>query len=124
MLFRSLSGAGCRVHEAADGREAIRFLRNTPVDVLIIDLVMPESEGIETIQAIRREGFRGRIIVASGAHLASLQASFLLGADAVLPKPFTPGQLVTIALCAGQPDKCCSANCGAIACSAINRPCP
>jgi len=64
---RSWRGGGYEVSEAADGNGALRQIRSGHVDLLITDLVMPEKEGIETIQLLRNEAPGIGIIAISGA---------------------------------------------------------
>ena len=62
---------------------------------MITDLVMPESEGIETIQAIRKSHADVKIIAVSGAFGGGyLAVAAMLGADATLTKPVSPEQLL------------------------------
>ena len=89
-----LEGGGHKVWEASNGKEAVALNCRTKFDLAIIDLVMPEQEGIETIQVLRKEDPGLRIIVMSGAftgaHLsAMLRSAQMLGANASLPKPFS-----------------------------------
>jgi DNA-binding NarL/FixJ family response regulator len=51
------------VGEAADGREAIELARDTRPDVILMDLVMPELDGVAAMQALRAEGLGTRVIV-------------------------------------------------------------
>ena len=53
--------------EAGNGKEALDRMRDASVDMVITDLVMPEHEGIETIQALRQEHPKVKIIAISGA---------------------------------------------------------
>ena len=62
-----LEDGGYEVIEAADGKQALQQARAGHVDLVITDLVMPEQEGIETIQALRREMPGVGIIAISGA---------------------------------------------------------
>ena len=55
VLRRILQGAGYEVFEASNGREAIKWLRENAADLVITDLIMPEQEGLETIQFLRNE---------------------------------------------------------------------
>ena len=89
-----LSQEGYDVLKAADGRDALKLLAAHPeVRVALIDLVMPNQEGIETIRAIRKRG-GVRIIAMSGAFDGQFLATArFLGADATLLKPITPTQL-------------------------------
>ncbi len=79
---------GYEVIEAADGGQALKEVRAGHVDLVITDLVMPEQEGIETIQALRKEVPGIGIIAVSGAFGGQyLSTARMLGADAVLLKP-------------------------------------
>ena len=90
-----LEEAGYSVAEAADGLRAIEELRRATPDLVITDLVMPEREGIETIQALRRDHPSLGIIAISGAGEGRyLPMARLLGADATLPKPANPKQVL------------------------------
>jgi CheY-like chemotaxis protein len=95
-LFQDLlSAAGYQVLVASDGRQAVDLLRRgmTP-DLLITDLVMPNQEGIETIQAVRQQFPKMKIIAMSGAFGGQfLRMAKLLGADATLMKPIQVDQL-------------------------------
>jgi PAS domain S-box-containing protein len=88
LLCLILSRAGYEVTEAANGREAIREVRKSHIDLVITDLVMPEQEGIETIRILRQQSPGTRIIAISGAAGGRyLDIADALGADAILPKP-------------------------------------
>jgi hypothetical protein len=92
-----LKRGGYKVIEAANGREALRQARATPVALVITDLVMPEQEGIETIQLLRRELPQIGIIAISGAFGGQLlRAAKALGANAILEKPFNPELLLAM----------------------------
>jgi len=89
-----LEGGGHRVWEASNGKEAAALNRRAKLDLAIIDLVMPEQEGLETIQALKREHPGLRIIAMSGAFAgvqlsAMLRIAQMLGANASLTKPFS-----------------------------------
>ena len=80
------------VLEANNGKEALDLVHEKAFDLLIIDLVMPVQEGLETIGVLRREGARLKIIAMSGevsgfgAELLLKMAEFL-GADGTMSKP-------------------------------------
>ncbi len=77
--------------EAADGREALRMVEATPVDLIIIDVCMPEQDGLEAIQQLRKLRVAARILAVSGAFDGLfLAAARAFGADAALAKPFRP----------------------------------
>ena len=83
-----LEEGGHEVIEAKDGRQALLQAQSRHIDLVITDLVMPEQEGIATIQALRSEASTIGIIAISGAFDGQfLKAAKLVGADVVLPKP-------------------------------------
>jgi len=87
-LRKVLEDGGYEVIEAADGKQALRQASAGRADLVITDLVMPEVEGIEAIQALRRDVPGVRIIAISGAFGGQfLETARMLGADAVLIKP-------------------------------------
>ncbi len=83
-----LESGGYRVLEAGDGYQALAQVRGEHIDLVMTDLVMPEQEGIETIQAIRREWPSLKVIAISGAFGGEfLRIAKLLGAHSTLQKP-------------------------------------
>ena len=94
-LIDLLRAEGHEASEAADGADAVRQMRSRPCDLVITDLCMPEKEGFETIQELRRSYPRLKIIAISGKFGTSLlSAATKLGADAALPKPLDVVQLL------------------------------
>ena len=95
-LLRSILEAhGFRVFEAENGRAARECAARTPVDVVITDLVMPESEGIETIVVLRKMHPDKKIIAISGAFGGRyLKLAKAVGANATIAKPFQEENLI------------------------------
>jgi DNA-binding response OmpR family regulator len=92
MLQMFLRRSGFEVSEAADGEEALKILSSTAVDLVVLDLIMPGKEGLETLMAIRKKGADPKVVVVSGG-AKSVDTDFLpvarkLGANATLKKPF------------------------------------
>lgn len=91
-LKLALEMAGYITEVAADGREALAIQKQRPADILITDIFMPETDGFEVIDAVRRGFPQTRIVVVSGgARLAKreyLLDAALMDVDAILPKPF------------------------------------
>jgi DNA-binding response OmpR family regulator len=95
LLRTALEDRGYEVVEAEDGKEALKEARAGRLDLVITDLVMPEQDGIETIQALRREVPGVGIIAISGAFQGQfLKTAQLLGADAALSKPVSTDLLL------------------------------
>lgn len=99
MIRTALQRAGHRIAEAANGAEALALLEREPFDLAIIDLIMPDKEGIETILQIRRDGRDVRIIAASGggaARIDLLPLAIKSGADHTIGKPFNLPELIAL----------------------------
>ncbi|MGB7768006.1 MAG: response regulator [Verrucomicrobiia bacterium] len=91
-----LKSAGHEVVLAADGLEGMRQCHSTPVDLVLVDLFMPNREGLETIKEIKQQFPDFPIIAMSGNSLALplLSVAQRLGATEVLQKPFLPEELL------------------------------
>jgi len=90
LLRAILEQGGYEVIEAEDGKQALKQARAGGVDLVITDLVMPEQEGIETIQVLHKELPGIGIIAISGKSEGQyLKMAEMLGADAALAKPFS-----------------------------------
>ncbi|MCW5962129.1 MAG: response regulator [Pyrinomonadaceae bacterium] len=96
-LIRStLEPEGFDVAEAENGLEAIESLLQTPAEVVFMDIIMPEKEGIETIMEIRKSFPKTKIIAISGVGSDSpyLLMARQLGAHSSLDKPFSPVEII------------------------------
>jgi CheY-like chemotaxis protein len=97
MVRRVLSLAGHSVVEADDGAAALRHMQREAPAVVLTDILMPGTEGIETIFEVRRAAPKTRIIAMSGGgragNLDFLRLAERAGADAVLAKPFRAAEL-------------------------------
>ncbi|HKW97351.1 MAG TPA: response regulator [Bryobacteraceae bacterium] len=82
-----------QVFEAANGKEGLRALEKNPVDLVITDILMPEQEGLETIQAIRRDRPEQKIIAMSASEALILRMAQRLGANATYSKSESLHQL-------------------------------
>lgn len=98
MLSTCLERAGFDVYEAVDGEEALKINAATPVDLIVLDLLMPGKEGLETLMSLRKDSERPQIIAISGGARAAgedfLPAARKLGADKTLRKPFHNDELI------------------------------
>ena len=93
LIRRTLERMGHTMLEADNGRDALRQLAGHTVDLVLLDINMPQMEGIQAMQEIRRLFPRVHIIVISGIEALYLRASELLGADAAIRKPFRAEEL-------------------------------
>ncbi|SDJ77493.1 response regulator [Nonomuraea jiangxiensis] len=72
------------------GGEALRFLRRTPVDLILLDLYLPDMHGLEVCRAVRAGGLMCDVIaVTSARDLAMVRSAVSLGISQYLLKPFT-----------------------------------
>src|SRR5689334_4312144 len=85
-----LASAGCDVLSAHDGDEAISLLekRHADIDLAVIDLALPGTNGYEIIGALSRRPNSIKIIATTGVYKDSqLEVAGALGAHAVIRKP-------------------------------------
>jgi DNA-binding response OmpR family regulator len=96
LYSKALSLAGFEVRTAKNGREALETVGQFEPDLMILDLVMPEQEGIETLLQVQSKYPKIPVLAISGALGANeyLSVADLLGARQTLEKPITPDHLV------------------------------
>jgi two-component system chemotaxis response regulator CheY len=94
---RMLERAGFTVMSTGDGREAIDGYHAGEIDLVITDLIMPDIDGLEIIQEIRRKDPAAKILAISGGGRVQaeeyLSVARKFGAVEVLPKPFASQDL-------------------------------
>jgi CheY-like chemotaxis protein len=93
-----LHAAGHECRLAANGDQLLKELETAAPDLIVTDLFMPDRDGIEVIQALRRSGNTTPILAMSGGFHGSceiyLRMAKALGANVLLPKPVSPQTLV------------------------------
>jgi CheY-like chemotaxis protein len=97
MIAVTLQGAGYTVTEARDGREGIRLFNEAPSEMVLTDIVMPDTEGIGVIMELKRQYPVVGFVAMSGYNNNStlyLDVAKKIGAHAVLSKPFTTDELI------------------------------
>src|SRR5262249_30315376 len=97
-IRRALESARHTVWEAHDGAEGVGSYLDHQPDLVIVDLFMPEKDGLETIQELKKLNQRARIIGVSGS-LINRDCDFLrvakhFGAKRVLTKPISNDVLI------------------------------
>ncbi len=102
LISRGLRGVGYNVAEATDGNKAISALETATYDAVVIDIIMPDREGVETIIEIRARWPKIKIIAMSGGGRMDpdmfLNLAGTFGADALLKKPFKLQNLLDLLL--------------------------
>ena len=84
----ALVDEGYTVSEAANGGEAIEIVRSAPPDCMVLDLLMPEVDGIEVLETLQRDKVSIPVIVLTADIQKSTEKRcFDLGAFRVLNKP-------------------------------------
>ncbi|WP_353808821.1 sensor histidine kinase [Agromyces sp. SYSU T00194] len=95
-LARGVAHEGHRVIEASDGREALDLLRREPVDMVLLDLVMPEVDGFEVLETMRADAALRDIpvlVVSATEATDDVARAIAMGAIDCLTKPFEPALL-------------------------------
>ncbi len=93
LIRETLEQVGYHITEACDWKEAIEQYRLAPADLVIMDILMPNQDGLETTVALRREFPDVKVIVITGGSdmigmLNFLDVAKMLGAYSTLQKPF------------------------------------
>ncbi len=100
VLREALEYAGHEVVEAEDGVAGIEQYHCRRADLVILDILMPRKDGLETIQELRQADPAVKIIAISGGvrggNVDSLAAARALGAQRTLAKPFRLHEMLEI----------------------------
>ena len=93
MLSRRLTRAGHSVQVVASGPEALALLRREPVDLVLLDVLMPQMSGYEVLQQLTADRTLRElpvIMISALDEMDSVVRCIELGAEDYLPKPFDP----------------------------------
>jgi two-component system phosphate regulon response regulator PhoB len=93
----NLKGAGYDVITAADGAEALKKARTTGPSLILLDLMLPEVDGLEVCKILRRDAATANIpVIMVTAKAAEIDRvlGLELGADDYVTKPFSPRELL------------------------------
>ena len=78
-----------------DGRSAYEYASSGEYDAIILDVMMPEMNGVEVLQKLRQEGIKTPVMMLTAkAQKEDRINGFNSGADDYLPKPFEPDELI------------------------------
>ena len=91
----ALSQAGFRVRQAGDGRAALAEIDRALPDLVVLDVVMPEMDGVEVCRRIRRSSALPVVFLSSKGEEVDRVLGLELGGDDYLSKPFSPRELVS-----------------------------
>lgn len=93
MLARRLDKLGYQVIEAADGREALQKLKDGSFDLVLLDILMPELDGFQTLEYVKADPRLRHIPVIMLTALDDVESTVRCieaGAEDYVPKPFNP----------------------------------
>ena len=93
-ITRILVGDGHEVITASEGERGMWLYRKQKPELVITDIYMPNQEGLETILTLRRDDNPVKIIAMSGTDADFLETARLIGADAIIEKPFRAQDLL------------------------------
>ncbi len=90
-----LEQSGFRVVTASNGREALFVAREERPDLAVLDVMMPEMDGLELVRQLRRDlPAIAIILLTARVEEADRIVGLELGADDYIPKPFSPREVV------------------------------
>lgn len=89
-----LEGKGYHTVTAASGTEAVALAREEPFDLIILDIMMPDLDGIETCRQIRTFSMAPVLFLSAKSKLEDKTAAYASGGDDYLPKPFSKAELL------------------------------
>lgn len=101
LIRGALEQVGYVVEEASGGKEGLERYRASPTDVVIMDILMPDQDGLESLRTLRREFPASRVIAMTGGSdmigiLNFLDVAKMLGACRTIQKPFDVHALLNI----------------------------
>ena len=96
--LRSLEGADCNTRAAEDGREALIVMEQHPADVVLLDLRMPDLNGMDVLKTIKQRWPDSEVVVITGyPSLETAKEAVRLGAFNYLAKPLGPNDVLKAA---------------------------
>ncbi|HKX38907.1 MAG TPA: response regulator [Burkholderiales bacterium] len=94
MVSEYLGGAGYRVSVAGGGNAGMRLLEREPFDALVLDLSLPDVDGLEVCRRLREKHELPVLMLTARGDAADRIVGLEIGADDYLPKPFEPRELL------------------------------
>ena len=97
ILDFSLGMEGYEVVTALDGEEALRKVKETRPDLIVLDIMMPKMDGYETCRALKADASTKNIpviLLSAKGRNVDMQQGYDVGADDYITKPFSPRKLV------------------------------
>ena len=92
-LGKLLEYEGYRVLKAYDGIEALEILRDSQVDLILLDVMMPRLNGLSALMKIRENNQIPVIILSAKTQESDKVSGLVMGADDYVEKPYNPAEL-------------------------------
>jgi two-component system alkaline phosphatase synthesis response regulator PhoP len=89
-----LEKEGYTVHTAPDGAAALQSIRAFKPDLIVLDIMLPEVDGLEVLRRLRQESDAWVLMLSARAEEMDKILGLKMGADDYLTKPFSPRELV------------------------------
>jgi len=89
-----LSGGGYDIYEAYTGKQAVEIVRKEKIDVILMDIMMPEMDGITAVAKLREITNAPIIFVSAKSEDADKILGLEIGADDYITKPFNPPEVI------------------------------
>jgi DNA-binding response OmpR family regulator len=94
-LVRALEREGYAVDHAPNGAAAVEHVASRPTDVVLLDLGLPDTDGLEVCRRIRADGYQGAVLILTARDGELDRVVGLdVGADDYLSKPFSLSELL------------------------------
>lgn len=100
LLCKTLQKEGITVIEAQNGVECMEQVRARAIDLVVIDIIMPEQDGLTTITELKENNCHAKVVAISGGLVltpdAYLEEARRIGADRIIPKPIDRERFVDV----------------------------
>lgn len=94
MVTMMVEGAGHTINATRSGQDALAFLNQERVDLILLDILMPDIDGLNLLETIRKTSDVPVMMLTAVSHSDIMQQSFILGADDYIIKPFSKEKLL------------------------------
>ncbi|HEY4693840.1 MAG TPA: response regulator transcription factor [Bellilinea sp.] len=94
MVSMMIQKAGHEVHTTASGIDALALLTRKKMDVILLDILMPELDGLSLLETIRTTSQAPVLMLTAVSHAEIMQQAYVMGADDYVVKPFMREKLL------------------------------
>ncbi len=88
-----LEREGCEVFEAFDGKQALEIFKRSDLDLIVLDLMLPDMTGEDICKIVRERSIVPIIMLTAKIDEGSIVSGLNIGADDYMTKPFSPREL-------------------------------